>query len=144
MMIEFFVPGLPVAQPRTKAAKRGKFVSVYTPSTADAWKASVVVQARQACTEFEPMSEAVKVQMGFYLPRPKAHYNSKGKMKPTAPYWHTKKPDADNLAKAALDAITNSGLWADDTIVADLRVLKSYAETISETGLQVHIAEIPL
>lgn len=37
---------------------------------------------------------------------------------------HTARPDADNLVKSLLDALTRAGVWADDAQVWDLRVRK--------------------
>lgn len=39
---------------------------------------------------------------------------------------HTAKPDADNLAKAQLDALTRAGVWADDAHVVSLTAQKAY------------------
>lgn len=39
----------------------------------------------------------------------------------------TPKGDADNYAKAALDALTHAGIWPDDKWVVDLRTTKRFA-----------------
>ena len=137
--LSFFVPGLPKAQPRAKATTLGRFASVYTPKTADVWKAGIVTAARYAWNQFDPLDSALVVRMDFRLPRPRAHYGAKG-LKPSAPQWHDKKPDLDNLAKAVLDAITNSGIWTDDAIVCELTVSKRYTPT-NESGVLVVIYE---
>jgi len=41
---------------------------------------------------------------------------------------HTFRPDSDNLAKLALDAIVKAGLLADDAIVSSLIVRKTWAQ----------------
>jgi len=61
--------------------------------------------------------------------------------------WRAKKPDADNVAKAVLDAC-NGILWLDDNQVVDLRVLKiedkqgrpSRVEITAERILQEEVA----
>jgi hypothetical protein len=40
---QFFVTGLPKAQPRVKACIRGAHAGVYTPATADAWKKLIIL-----------------------------------------------------------------------------------------------------
>lgn len=47
-----------------------------------------------------------------------------GKYRPT-------KPDVDNIAKEFIDAMTKVGFFEDDANVADLRIIKTYAEKAS-------------
>ena len=48
--------------------------------------------------------------------------------------------DLDNLNKALLDAITHSGVWEDDSLIHDLRLLKI---GVQKPGyVRLHIAEI--
>ena len=42
--------------------------------------------------------------------------------------YKTKRPDCDNYVKELKDAMTSCGFWEDDAQVADLRVIKRYAE----------------
>ena len=42
--------------------------------------------------------------------------------------YKTTKPDCDNYIKELKDAMTDCGFWKDDAQVADLRVMKTYAE----------------
>lgn len=54
---------------------------------------------------------------------------------------HTAKPDADNLAKAVLDAMTRAGAWKDDSQVSSLRVMKYYGTAGERTGVMITIHE---
>lgn len=131
-----------MAQPRTKARRFKKFVKVYTPDTADDWKMIVRNEARrawEASGDTSPWTGPLCVNLTFYFPRPKSHFNSRGELKPTAPKWHTGKPDRDNLDKSVLDALTNLGLWADDKQVCDGRVRKLYGDTCA--GCEIHLRE---
>lgn len=129
--ITFHVIGIPKGQPRVKAFARGKHAGVYDPGTADEWKLYVRAGFLKAFDEMaadaaKPLfTVPVAATLNFYLPRPKGHYRANGELKPTAPFYHTGRPDADNLAKAVLDALTNAGAWADDGIVCELRVTKT-------------------
>ena len=40
----------------------------------------------------------------------------------------TTRPDADNFCKALIDQMTQVGFWNDDSQVADLHIIKRYAE----------------
>jgi Holliday junction resolvase RusA-like endonuclease len=51
---------------------------------------------------------------------------------------HTFRPDADNLAKLALDAMMKAGLMADDSIVSSLMIRKTWAQ---EGGLTATIKQ---
>ena len=42
--------------------------------------------------------------------------------------WMLERPDVDNLTKSVLDQLTEIGIWADDSQLIDLRVVKFRAE----------------
>lgn len=140
--LSFHVLGIPKGQPRVKAFKRGKHAGVYDPGTADEWKLYVRAGFLKAFDEMaadatKPLfAGPVSVTLNFHLPRPKGHYRSNGELKPAAPFYHTGRPDSDNLAKAVLDALTNAGAWADDGIACVLWVSKTYG---AQPGCMVKI-----
>jgi Holliday junction resolvase RusA-like endonuclease len=123
--IEFFASGIPKGQPRARACRRGAFAGVYDPGTADAWKFSVRAAALD-CWDRQPFVGPVKVVLTLRFPRAKSHVGKDGKLKPSAPVRHTARPDADNAAKAILDALTTIGVWRDDSQVSSLVVRKVY------------------
>ena len=140
--LSFFVTGTPAGQPRVKATAFGGHARVYTPTMvvkdgfkrehpATAWKRAVrdTASAEWAKAGLPPVkwSGPLCVNLTFYLPRPKSHYQSNGALKPTAPMWCEQKPDRDNADKAVLDALTDMGLWGDDKQVCDGRIQKRYA-----------------
>ena len=59
-----------------------------------------------------------------------------------APYWHTKKPDRDNLEKAVLDVLTQLGMWGDDCQVCGGEVLKRYVVGLERPGAIIQIASM--
>ena len=103
MRIEIHVPAVPVAQPRARSRGAGK--GVYNPSTADAYKASVQLAARQQY-QGETLEGPLSASVLFVMPRTKA-------WKPQERTPHTKTPDVDNLLKSTFDAL-NGTLWRDD------------------------------
>ena len=121
-MISFTVPGVPIAQPRTKATTIGGHARVYTPKTADAYKASVAIAFKTAYGG-NPIEGPVRVDIEFVMPRPKSMIWRKREMHSE---WHTKKPDIDNLAKAAIDALYGLA-WGDDSQVCSLVIAKRIA-----------------
>jgi len=145
--LSFFAAGLPKAQPRAKARAFGKFAQVYNPKTANDWKMIIRHEAQKAWKDYpNQWLGPLCVNLTFYFPRPKNHFNSKGELKPTAPKWHTAKPDRDNLDKSVLDALTNLGIWGDDKQVCDGRVKKYYVPfgliATGVAGCTVEIKEV--
>lgn len=127
MTIQFRAYGDPKGQPRPRAFSRGGMTRVYDPGTAEGWKSQIAV----AALPHKPSARIegpIHVTLRFFFQRPKGHAGKKG-LKPNAPTYHTAKPDADNLAKAVLDCITQLGFWRDDSQVSALDVLKKYSDS---------------
>jgi Holliday junction resolvase RusA-like endonuclease len=119
--------GIPKAQPRARAfAFKGK-ARMYDPGTAEAWKGDVAAQTKEL--HGRNLQGCMHVQMYFFMARPKSHYRSNGvDLKPSSPrLYYAKKPDADNLAKAVLDALTALNVWGDDDQVVILDVTKTWS-----------------
>ena len=128
-----WVAGVPKAQPRVKPCVRGRHAGVYTPDTADGWKAEVRRAALANCSTPEPLRGPLSVQLTFLMPRPKSR---KGDV------WHATKPDGDNLTKAVLDALTDAGIWGDDAQVARQLVQKLYATGTNDAGCAIIIERL--
>ncbi|MDR2717705.1 MAG: RusA family crossover junction endodeoxyribonuclease [Treponema sp.] len=131
---QLFVNGIPKAQPRPRMTVNGH---VYNPSSADAWKEEVKA-AFISCRR--PMiTEPIRLKVYFFMPVPKGmkivckdgHYMP-----------HIKKPDADNLLKAVMDALTEVGVWKDDALAFWTEAVKFYAANENyheKTGAQIII-----
>ena len=137
MTLKFKVTGIPKAQPRVKAFRRGNHAGVYDPGTADGWKLLVRDEARKAWNG-EQFEGAVKIEVQFWMPRPKSHFNKNG-LKAGAQACHTSRPDLDNLLKAVLDALTNLGVWRDDSQIAGVHCFKWFS---TNPGASVYINSI--
>lgn len=148
MTHSFRIVGDPKGQPRPRAFARrmgARFVArVYNPDVADEWKERVKVAVRNGMpTSFsnQPSDGAFYVRMHFQFQRPPSHLTSKGVLKAGALFEHLKKPDADNLAKAVLDAISDTQrVWSDDAQVVQLAVSKTW--TSGESGLLLEIESL--
>jgi crossover junction endodeoxyribonuclease RusA len=135
------VRGLPHPQGsmRLHALPNGKTAARY-PAAVYQWRA----QVQQAVAQLEepPLGGAVKIRLGFDLPRPAGHYGTgrnAGTIKPSAPDWPTVMPDLDKLVRCVCDAITDAGLWHDDSQVVCLITAKRYA---SPPGVHIVITEL--
>lgn len=131
MRIDFFVQGNPKGQPRPRAFARGGKAHVYDPGTAEGWKSKVALAAKDYMPK-KTIEVPVVVILNFAFARPKSHFRT-GKnahlLKSSAPGQHIQRPDLDNLAKAVLDALTDIGLWKDDSLICELYIFKSWADS---------------
>jgi len=66
----------------------------------------------------------ISLMLDVWLPWPK---KTAKKVLSADPYaLHTKKPDADNLLKPVVDALTEAGLWEDDNQLSQVFVEKKW------------------
>lgn len=124
-MIQFWVDGVPKAQPRPRMTRKGH---VYNPPSADHWKDRIMWAARSA--NIRKTRGPVRLTVSFAMPGGETRVNGEP---------HISKPDADNLLKALMDALTTIHAWDDDCQVFDIRVIKRYGEP---TGVLITIEEV--
>ena len=87
------------------------------------WREAV---RQEALRTREPMALGpVTLELAFRFVRPKAHFNSKGELKPSAPMRVITKPDLDKLQRSTLDALTGV-LFKDDSQVCRILAMKCY------------------
>lgn len=114
--LTFSVNGTPRPQPRPRLVK-GRVVSV-ADDNAKRWISSVESSARLAVANKPDTSGPLEIQMVFRMPTPRKERHG-------AP--HTFKPDVDNLAKLALDAMMRAGLIKDDSSVSSIVARKVWS-----------------
>jgi Holliday junction resolvase RusA-like endonuclease len=127
--ISFSVLGDPKGQPRPKAFVRGGHAAVYDPGTAEGWKSAIAVGAKEAGAVGLMLEGPIRVSLHCWFKRPQSHFRTgkrSAELRDGLSQWHTKKPDADNVFKAAADALTHLGVWRDDSQIADVIVKKYY------------------
>lgn len=146
MTIRFFVPGIPQSRGSKRAfpIKRrngsiGVAVSDNNPNSRE-WMGvvSLVTTAEMTAIQSPPITGPIGLRMTFIMPRPKSHYGT-GKnasvLKPTAPKYHTSKPDRGKLQRAVEDALTGIA-YMDDSQVCCGPVEKVYGD---RPGVEVEI-----
>lgn len=112
----------------------GRFIeaSKYLP----AWRAAVTEQARAVAiaSDWQATDGPVQLHVDFYMTRPK-----------TVPFrkrpWMTKMPDIDKLVRAICDALTDAGIWQDDSQVVRLIARKDYADEC-EPGVHIQVTRL--
>lgn len=133
--------GEPVACPRPRVAQGGR--RTYYPARYETWRTLAVLSLR-AQIDGGPLLGplAVEIEAVHARPRscPKGH----------KPWWgpgrvfKATRPDADNIAKAVLDALDAAGWLADDGQVVDLRVRQWYAAEGEDAGIALAVRELVL
>lgn len=135
-LISFVVDGTPVAQPRHRATVRGGYVHHYLPPDhpIHEYKRNIIVKASEQNVAI--IEGAVRLDVLFSFIHPKSGKNRKAQFK-------ISKPDLDNLEKAVMDGLTDSGIWIDDAQVVEKHSAKIYGET-QGTCITIRGIEFPI
>lgn len=126
-MLKITIEGTPLAKGRPRFARRGKFISTYTPTKTRDHEAVVAEVGRIAMGMKQLITGAVSVLIRFYMPIPASSSKAAKKRMVDGLELHTKKPDIDNLEKQYLDAL-NGIVWNDDSQIIALTAYKMYSE----------------
>lgn len=139
-MIYFKYRGEPVGKGRPRVTARGgKFAHAYTPKKTKDFEDAIRFEFLASTCETMPVypkDVPLKVDMVFAFEVPKSYSKKKRQACLNGTIQHTKKPDADNIAKAVLDSISNGYAMDDDSQVVVLTMEKIYAE---ESYVEVRI-----
>ena len=139
--VAFDVAGLPVPQGNLRAgliAGRARIINSGPKfGPLHAWRGAIATEARAATHEL--LAGPVEVRVTFRLPRPAGHSGKRGLLA-SAPAFPVRKPDADKLGRALLDALTGV-VFLDDAQVVDLVVRKRYADIGQQPGAAVEVSE---
>lgn len=125
--INITILGEPKPQPRHRHFRRGNFSGTYDPAK-EAKSSFLSCMLSEAPAV--PLICALEIRLGFYFPRVKSHYGTgrnAGVLKKTAPMFHVKKPDTDNLIKFVLDSM-NKIFFFDDSQIVKIVAIKYYNE----------------
>ena len=121
----FAVEGTPVGKGRPKFARRGNFVSAYTPTKTRDYEALIAQAAKDAMSTAEPLKTPVAAYIYITVPIPQSYSKKRTEACLKGIERPTKKPDLDNILKAFLDAM-NGIVYDDDTQVVSLHSTKRY------------------
>ena len=140
MAVEFFVPGQPVGKGRPRATVRAGRARLYTPAKTEKYEARVALFAQQAMAGRPVMAGPVALSVTALFPIPTSWPKKRQAAARAGTEQHTKRPDADNCAKAVLDGL-NGVVWKDDSQVVTLSIEKRYAEVPRVEVLVVPLTE---
>lgn len=142
--LSFTVDGPPVPQPRPRVSTWGGRGRAYTPKEhpVHAYRQAIAIRATLAAkaARWGVALGPVELEVACSFARPASHRTASGGLSKAAKAWPPK-CDVDNLAKAVLDAITDSGaVWLDDEQVVRLVVSKAYSP---RAGVAVTVRLVP-
>lgn len=101
-----------------------------------------LVQQAAIATNHPTITGPVSLSIVFLFNRPKSHFNTKGNLKPSAPTYHSVKPDGSKLLRSTEDALVDSGILQDDARIAMSSYTKRYTTHNEHPGAIITI--IPL
>ena len=130
--VAFVIPGTPVGKGRPKFARRGNFVSTYTPEKTASYENLVKVKAEEAMKGRPAIDGAVAVTIWLWVTPPVSWSQKKQRQALSHEILPTSKPDVDNVIKGIFDAM-NEIVWKDDKQAVDVSVRKRYSETARAT-----------
>lgn len=132
-MIQFFIPGVPIPQARSRTFwhKGLNRYCTMNPKDSDVWRSIVKARAYPFRPK-EPIDFPVRVNMEFYVPRPA---NAKGRE------WAFVRPDLDNYIKGTLDALQGAHFFKDDSRVVWLEAKKLYSKD-GRVGVRITVLAV--
>jgi Holliday junction resolvase RusA-like endonuclease len=119
--------------------KQGRGIMVESSKKVRPWRQDVKAAAEAVRGSAEPIDEPIRVRMVFTLPKPM----SAPKTRRTFP---SKKPDLSKLVRSTEDALTDAGIWRDDSRVVECVARKVFPnedeESLSAPGVRIVIEVI--
>jgi Holliday junction resolvase RusA-like endonuclease len=123
LAVTFKVEGTPVPKGRPRFARRGKFVSTYSPKTTVDYESKVSEAARQAMGSQEPLEGPVAAYIYITLPIPASYSKKRTQACLSGEERPTKKLDIDNVVKSLGDGM-NGIVYLDDSQIVSLHATK--------------------
>jgi Holliday junction resolvase RusA-like endonuclease len=142
--LTFAVRGLPAPQGSKRHIGRG--VMVESSKRVKPWREAVRTEASIAMTlaGLARFDGPLVLEVTFYFDRPRSHYRT-GKnahlLRDGAPAAPASVPDLSKLVRSTEDALTDAGVWVDDSRVVLLLAGKRYTGS-NRTGMPTPGAEV--
>ena len=138
-MLTFTVAGMP---PAPQGSKRhvGNGRMIESSKQVKPWR--YLVQQAAIATQHPTITGPVSLSCVFLFPRPKSHYTSKGVIKPSAPTFHSVKPDGSKCLRSTEDALVDSGLLQNDARIAISSFTKRYTTPSEHPGAIITIISL--
>jgi len=109
------------------------------------WRQAVAASAQQQMKDqgCDLLTGACCVSVIFRFRRPRAHFTTNGQLKAAAPkHCVVKRNDIDKCCRSTLDALTDGGVFADDSLVVSLNAEKRYCIGSEPPGALITVTEL--
>mgnify|MGYP001605447687 CR=1 FL=1 len=131
-LVSILLPGDPrgKGRPRFRIVKprgRPQFVTVYTDRETGLYEEALARCGRVAMGALAPLDGPLTAYVEAFVPIPSSWSNKKQLAAAAGEIFPTGKPDGDNYAKIAGDAL-NKIVWVDDSQIIMWQVLKLYSD----------------
>jgi len=136
-MVTFKVDGTPVPKGRARYARRGNFISTYTPEKTRTYETLIKDAAIEAMGSSEPLETPVSLYLYIRVPIPKSCTKKRLEAIDNGSEKPTKKPDASNILKSVEDGM-NGVVYHDDSQIINIHVTKVYS---SLPGVDICVKE---
>lgn len=134
-LLTFTIPGKPQGAQRHRTKRIGSYIRMHPTHAHEA-----------AETRIRDIAAIANRSVGWKRDMPvrlviETFHRRPERMAKARKWWGTAqapyvgKPDADNIAKLVMDACTKAPLWTDDTVVAELVVVRRWVE-VGADGVQ--------
>jgi Holliday junction resolvase RusA-like endonuclease len=140
-LLAFFVPGLPIAQNRTKQgvnAAGGAYRYVEHQKPIHAWRAMIAMEGRRALGDRPLLTCAVELRILLVFPRPPSRRDLQ--LSRDDVVYHRGKPDNKNVLTGIEDSL-NQVVWVDDSQNAIIYIAKIYTRGDEKPGTHIEIRE---
>ena len=129
LIVDFTVDGVPVGKGRPKFARRGNFVTAYTPAKTKTYEEQVALVSQNAMkTENKVICPSpVQLNMDIFVPIPKSWSKIKRERALNGVEYPTTKPDSSNILKSIEDAM-NGIVFEDDKQIINHCITKRYSD----------------
>lgn len=137
-MIRFQVFGIPGPQGSKRHVGNGRLIE--SSKKVKPWRQDVAAAAIAAMKEQKidaPLNGPLDLTVFFRLPMPKSRPAA---VRRSGAGWSWRKPDVDKLLRSTLDALTTSGLIADDARIS--RAIAVKVEVLGWTGATITLKEL--
>lgn len=121
------LPGDPFAKQRPRAARKGRFITIYTPKETKDYEAKIEKTYKRIYGNEILLSGDLTVDIEGIFSVPMSATKKKKEEMLRGEVAHIKKPDCDNMAKICLDAL-NGVAYHDDAQITNLNISKHYGE----------------
>ena len=126
--MDLILPIAPMPCPRPRVALRGRVPVAYYPKDYTAWKNQAAgLIASLLPPDHQPYEGPVEVSIICAVERPQ-----------TTKLPHPR-PDADNYGKALMDAMTQAGVWKDDSLVGRIAITKRWTRSGETPSVYIRV-----